>query len=338
MNKKITVIIPVYNTKRHIRKCIESVMNQTYKNLEIIIVDDGSVDGSASICDEYQAIDDRIKVIHKVNEGPGIARNTGLDIATGDYIAFVDSDDEIKKDMYEMMQEAMERNGASIAVCGVIGNHVFVKKKYDRPSKETIYNTEELLVSYFREPYITGVLTNKLFEAILFKDMRFARMKAREDIQILYQILGKAKKAVFVPESFYVQLIRPGSIEHSGLNDDKMKNADIFLEADKYMREHFPNSAYSTELLVANSYKNLIRDIVKEKGLENRKELYNRAFENFKRELKKCKNHDSRNDKKYRELYEIYKNQKKFIRKCRLEGLKEDVLFLIKNIAIQFGE
>ena len=116
--KKISVIVPVYNVERYLKRCIESIINQTYKDLEIILVDDGSTDSSGNICDEYKKIDKRISVIHKKNGGLSDARNEGLKVVTGTYIAFVDSDDFLDLDMYEYMQKNIEKENADIVICG----------------------------------------------------------------------------------------------------------------------------------------------------------------------------------------------------------------------------
>ena len=120
MNKKISVIIPVYNTSKLLRRCLDSVINQTYKNLEIILINDGSTDDSLSICKEYSQNDSRIILIDKENEGGGKARNAGLDRATGDYIAFVDSDDYIDPDMYSVLMNNLKTSEADISTCGRI--------------------------------------------------------------------------------------------------------------------------------------------------------------------------------------------------------------------------
>ena len=119
MEKKVSVIIPVYNVEKYLKECIQSVLRQTYKNLEIILVDDGSKDNSGNICDEYAKRDERIKVIHKKNGGLSDARNAGIDICTGEYIAFLDSDDFIEEDMYEFLVKNLEKAKADISICQV---------------------------------------------------------------------------------------------------------------------------------------------------------------------------------------------------------------------------
>ena len=118
MSDKISIIVPIYNVKKYIQQCVESLINQTYKNLEIILIDDGSTDGCGELCDEFGKKDQRIHVIHKQNGGLSDARNKGIDVASGDYIGFVDSDDWISHNMYEKMLSSLKSVNADIAVCG----------------------------------------------------------------------------------------------------------------------------------------------------------------------------------------------------------------------------
>ena len=119
MNEKISIIVPVYNVEKYLKKCIDSIVNQTYKNLEIILVDDGATDRSGEICDELAKLDNRIKVYHKKNGGLSDARNYGVERATGSYVGFVDSDDYIDAEMYEKLYEAITKEAADVAECNL---------------------------------------------------------------------------------------------------------------------------------------------------------------------------------------------------------------------------
>lgn len=137
MKTKISVIVPIYKAENYLRKCVDSILNQTYKNLEIILVDDGSPDGSGAICDEYAKKDKRVVVIHKKNAGVSAARNSGLDIAKGDYVAFVDSDDYVDEKMYEALVGAFEKTKADLVICdhySVCGDKILSKSKHETAS------------------------------------------------------------------------------------------------------------------------------------------------------------------------------------------------------------
>ena len=147
---KVSVIVPVYNTEKYLKRCLDSILNQTLSDIEIIIVDDGSKEACALLCDQFAKLDSRIKVVHKQNAGLGFARNTGLNEANGEYVGFVDSDDYIEPMMYETLYAAAKNNGADIAVSGIsfVGGNMFsesnecIKKSYFE--KETVFEKEDI--------------------------------------------------------------------------------------------------------------------------------------------------------------------------------------------------
>ena len=175
----ISVIVPVYNVEKYLEKCIDSILSQTFKNFEIILVDDGSTDSCGIICDEYERLDNRVKVIHKINGGLSSARNSGLEIASGEYVAFVDSDDWIDKNMYQELYNEAKKNNADIVQCK------FIKAKDENVS---IYNNEfnevevignlDALCNLYNERCIETVVTwNKLYKRYLFNDIVFPQWK-----------------------------------------------------------------------------------------------------------------------------------------------------------------
>lgn len=201
MSKKLSVIVPVYNVEHYLRRCIDSIINQTYKNLEIILVDDGSQDHCGHICDEYAKRDSRIKVIHQKNGGLSAARNTGMDIATGDYIAFVDSDDYISLNMYQNMIHILEDKDLDIVCCGnyrVIGNTVYgnegsgVLKIFDR--NEIVYKS---LLDYKVAAW------NKVYKYDVTKDVRFPVGRKFEDTATSYLFFSKSKKVGVIDRPYY---------------------------------------------------------------------------------------------------------------------------------------
>ena len=153
--KKISIIVPVYQAEKYISKCIESIVNQTYKNLEIILVDDGSTDRSGEICDEYGKKDNRIVVVHNKNKGVSVARNCGLDIATGDYITFVDSDDYIDLQMYSEMMKVVEKYSCDVVMCDCIKEFEKKSEKYTHEIREGFYDEEQLNQEYYPQLLIT---------------------------------------------------------------------------------------------------------------------------------------------------------------------------------------
>ena len=179
----ISVIIPVYNVEKYLRECLDSVLAQTYKNLEIILIDDGSSDNSGQICDEYAAKDSRIKVIHQVNQGVSAARNAGLKAARGQYIGFVDSDDYIKPDMYEYLYQLISKDNADVAMCN------FYKGSFRTSSKDILdnYKLQKLLNIFDVPSWI--FLWNKLYKSTLIQGISFrSDMTYGEDSFFVFEI------------------------------------------------------------------------------------------------------------------------------------------------------
>lgn len=213
MNKeKVSVIIPVYNVENYIHRCLNSVISQTYDNLEIILVDDGSTDDSGRICDEYKEKDGRVVVIHKENGGQATARNLALDIATGDYIAFVDSDDYIEEDMFYSMMNEFIYNDVDIVVCGykeVDERRVIREEKAkDSGTFDGVAVARDILQDKFPRSYGW----NKIFKRKLFNTIRFPANRIYEDLAILYRLFNEAGKVRIIAPSFYnYYIVRPGN-------------------------------------------------------------------------------------------------------------------------------
>lgn len=221
----ISVIVPVYNMEQYLDRCMESVLQQTYSGLEIILVDDGSTDLSPAKCDEYAKRDSRIKVIHKTNGGLSDARNAGLKLATGDYIGYVDSDDWIEPDMYACMYQACIDHGAQLAVCRYFVEHSaknLSKAAGDRHSSldasgEVVsFSRDELLKSYISGDngyVIYNSVWSKLFHRDLVAGMVFPKGRNSEDILYTTRAFCRTERAVYLDRCFYHYVLdREGSI------------------------------------------------------------------------------------------------------------------------------
>ena len=246
MNKLITIIIPVYNVEPYLRRCLNSVINQTYNNLEIILIDDGSTDSSGKICDEYALKDNRIKVIHKQNGGLSSARNAGLDIATGDYIGFVDGDDWIEVDMFEHLKHLISINETLMSECNVVTVKNTNKKiNNDIKVKYVKYNSEEALIKCFTDSKISNFMCNKLFHKSIFYNIRHPKVPF-EDMAIMYKLIDKAKFISRSFESKYYYYIRPNSLTNEGFNYNKSKFYFEMIEKIlKFCRTKKWNNAYT---------------------------------------------------------------------------------------------
>lgn len=211
MENLISVIIPVYKVEPFLDKCIESVVKQTYHNLEIILVDDGSPDRCGDICDNWETRDHRIKVIHKVNGGLSDARNAGLDIASGDYIGFVDSDDWIEPNMYEVMLNKLLQNNADIAICGM-------KKIYKTRTElqdlghDWRYSRQKALYELIQNKSLENFAQNKLYKKELFEGLRFPKGRIFEDVLLMYKIFDRVNRVVHINQNLYNYLRHDNSI------------------------------------------------------------------------------------------------------------------------------
>ena len=206
MEKLISVIVPVFNVENFIDVCISSLIKQSYSNIEIILVDDGSTDSSSMLCDKWATEDARIKVIHQTNGGLSAARNAGLDIATGDYICFVDSDDFVMEDYVKCMLQAIEETDAELAICDVITS------KWPPLAKPITSNRildaaecRAWLDDLISREYVLMVVSwNKLYKKELFANNRFEEGKLHEDEFMINKLVFNINKMVFVPLEEYV--------------------------------------------------------------------------------------------------------------------------------------
>ena len=196
MEELVSVIVPIYKVEPYLKKCVDSIRNQTYKNLEIILVDDGSPDECPKMCDDFAKEDNRIKVIHRKNGGLSAARNSGLEIATGKYIGFVDSDDYIHSKMYEILVGRLEEKSADLAVCRV--QDVFEIGEEEALSTEekveTMTNVEALKSIYGNWGTDMVVAWNKLYKRELFEELRYNEGKVHEDEFMIHKVLYNVKK------------------------------------------------------------------------------------------------------------------------------------------------
>ncbi len=243
----ISVIVPVYNVEKYLPQCIDSILNQTEKNLEIILVDDGSLDNSGKICDEFSKKDDRIIVIHKKNNGLSSARNAGLEIARGNYIGFVDSDDWLDKTMYEVLLKLLKENNSDISCCD------FFKTANSNDSIPHIdneiinsYNNIESLNNFYNGLYTqTVVAWNKLYKRELFKDISYPVGKIHEDEGTTYKLYYKANKITYTNRPLYYYRITPNSITTSKFNKKRLDIIDVYDEKVKFIKNINNEEIYS---------------------------------------------------------------------------------------------
>ena len=244
MRDLISVIIPVYKVEEYLCRCVDSVLAQTYTNMEIILVDDGSPDHCPAMCDEYARQDSRVKVIHQENEGLSGARNAGIDMAQGQWLAFVDSDDYLEADFLERLYQACVDTGSDMSVCR--WEYVRGEAIPEHGTGEIrVYTGREMLANlYIPDGAYFVVAWNKLYRKELFADIRYPLGRIHEDEATTYRIYDKVKKAAYVDRSLYGYFVTPVSITR-GFNPKRMDWVTAVAER----MDFFEQKGY-TELMV----------------------------------------------------------------------------------------
>lgn len=249
---ELSIIVPVYKVEKYLPRCIDSILAQTFGDFELILIDDGSPDGCGRICDEYAQKDKRIVVIHQKNMGVSAARNAGLDIARGRYIGFVDSDDWIEPQMYEVMVDAIRENGADMAVCGV--RYADEDGKFTRADRlsESVYSRDGLLEDVFAMPNkLGGGCCNKVFDASKTASVRFkVGMTIAEDALYLFDCFMRIDGAVKIGDALYNVYERCGSATRT----DSMICVNETIEGRLSMLKHTRKYMPSMEARAADKF------------------------------------------------------------------------------------
>lgn len=262
----ISVIVPVYNTKDYLGRCIESIVNQTYTNLEILLIDDGSTDGSGQICDSYQTMDSRIRVFHQKNRGAAAARNSGLEKARGEFIGFVDSDDYIEEDMYTSLHAAMKED-VDMVCCGTVLLFPSKMRKksevYGRSSKTMVYSKREALKELLLVRNLDFSPCNKLYRRALLQSVRFPDGRTCEDYPVIYEIVKKSHKIVSTGEVKYCYCYREDSISKQQFKMRRMSYVLFARDIFKDVNIYYPDMRKCAEAFYIRSVVDTIRAIEK---------------------------------------------------------------------------
>lgn len=295
----ISVIIPMYNAERYVEKCIQSLLNQTYRDLEIIIVNDGSKDRSQEICEKYANQDKRITLINTENRGAGSARNTGIEIAKGEYISFIDSDDYVCPDYYERLLNMLQKTDADIAIGRYerISEHDEMQFVNTGEIKECT-NMEELMILYGEDEdkYINAVLvTNKLYKHELFEEnIRFPIRRLIDDEFIIYKLIYKSKKIAYTDDVMYAYVQSDSSVMRTNFKEQRVYDTiDVYDEVYSFFKENGTEElnkkilirylSYCVELAQKTSTSTIIED--KERVYQYLKEKFNQKKEEAKEKI-----------------------------------------------------
>ena len=253
----ISIVIPVYNVEKYISKCVNSILNQTYRNLDIILVDDGSTDSSGAICDNFASIDNWIVVIHKNNGGLSDARNCGMDVSKGKLISFIDSDDFVEETYVETLFKLMNEQNADMSVLPLYpidenNNHIGRKVTYEKK----YFNNKTAFENMFESNGLPWCAQAKLYKKEMFRGIRYPVGKLMEDKATTYKLFDKCNKIVFLDAPLYKYLVRKGSIMRSSFSKKRMGSFKIQEELNDFIKDNYPsalNLAYAYTVKVSVS-------------------------------------------------------------------------------------
>lgn len=251
---KVSIIVPVYRVENYLDKCVTSLINQTLKDIEIILVDDGSPDNCGKICDEYAEKDGRVKIIHKQNEGLSEARNVGIMAAKSPYIGFVDSDDYVAEDMYEILYSNLIKNDAEVSICGLYDCYSNKKVSQFAGDEFLILDSKQALKTALEGVKFSVNAVNKLYKKELFSEVKFPKGKLSEDAFTIPQILSKASKVVFdsVPKYYYMH--RGESITTSSFKRQDFNVVEAYKKNLEFVRNNFKDLIKQAEFRLLWSY------------------------------------------------------------------------------------
>lgn len=251
----ISVIVPVYNVRPYLEKCFDSIARQSYQNLEIILVDDGSTDGSGDLCEDLSKRDGRVRVIHKKNGGLGSARNAGIDAARGAILSFVDSDDWIEPGMYETLSGIMCRENAQIIACGIkkVSETGEVSYYQDNLKERSVYTREEALIELPKNERLSNSMCNKLFRRETIQGLHINEQIYYEDNPFTPQCIARAERIAYTAEPFYCYFERTGSISRKKFSEREFDRVTADRMRLEFYHEHFPQCEYAAAIAYIGS-------------------------------------------------------------------------------------
>ncbi len=256
----ISVIVPVYNVEPYLRRCVDSILAQTYEDLEIILVDDGATDSSGAICDEYAGKDLRVRVIHKPNGGLSSARNAGIDVAKGEYLAFVDSDDWIEESTYEYLMGLIRRFGVKLAYTGRydVEEETGERQKGLCPKTEETIAARDFVGRIFLWDNVDSAAWDKLYHRSLFANHRYPEGKICEDVPVTYRVILETDMVAVGNRPMYNYYHRKGSITQSRVSEKTFHFTQHTAEVFAYIQERAPSLKPQAEYLRVRSLSHLL--------------------------------------------------------------------------------
>lgn len=304
MSKLVSIIVPIYKVENYLKKCIDSIISQTYKNIEILLIDDGSPDDCGAICDEYAKKDKRIKVIHKKNGGLSDARNYGIEASRGDYIMFIDSDDYISKNMCKILLKNALENNADIVTCNFkeiyLNNIEKVNKQSQRERINVVSNIEAIYKYFIKNDLDMNVVWNKIYKRNLFfgeNKIRFPVGKLHEDDYIVCKLYYYANKIVIINDVLYYYIRRFDSITGNFSEKNILDTIDARIEYYNFANNKEIKLKYMVQAHGIDYYKYCLSFELSEKInekianfrkciLKNKKNIFKNPYINWKKYIK----------------------------------------------------
>lgn len=326
---RLSIIVPVYNVEKQLRKCVDSILAQTFTDFELILVDDGSPDNSGNICDNYALVDNRVKVIHKENGGLSDARNAGLDIASGEYIGFVDSDDYISPYMYEEMYNAICFDGTDMSICDLL--RVYPDKKPDDINSKNKCSCQVMAADEFliKNPYhVTAV--SRLYKKELWNGIRFPKGKIHEDEFVVHKILERCKYVSYLNKPLYYYVVNPNSITGSysvkrlDVVDAIIDRFNYYYKKDNIIAAESVASYLIWALNIAYKFLNLKDKVNRQAFINSKQKANDSVFEIILKEKISLKS------RLYFKLFII--NQNLYINAMKTFGFLNSVVKFLKHI------
>lgn len=281
----ISVIMPIYNAEKYVTKAIDSILSQSYSNIEVLLVDDGSQDRCLQICDNYAQKDKRVRVLHKNNGGQASARNLALDIVQGDYIGFVDADDWIEPYMYEILYSKIIQYGADLAICNFDVVTDEGHKHYWQPDleEETVFDNNSLMEEILYNKRVNEMFWNKLFKKEILENERFVEGMIFEDTEMMHRCLSHVKKGVYIGKVLYNNYMSVGSTTRQNMKPKHFDRVKANINRIDFYKEYYP-----TLVLKANtSYVDMCLDLIDNTtGILICKEIRKETIRNLKKFLK----------------------------------------------------
>lgn len=278
MKPLISIVVPVYNVEKHLRKCVNSIVKQTYSNLEILLIDDGSTDKSGIICDELAGTDSRIKVYHKENGGLSSARNYGIDKTKGEFVGFIDSDDYIDSDMYQHLLSLIIDYNADISMCrnaDVYNGRILP----DNIQKTTIVADSEKAIDLVLKGELASVsAVNKLYHRSLFEKLRYPEGKTLEDAFVIVEILDACNRVVISTEKKYFYVHRGESITTQKYSSKNLDAIEAYKKNYNIIKEKYPGIIETAEMRLCWAHFYVMDRIIYDNSAEN-EEIKNKIRE-----------------------------------------------------------